>query len=70
MLLVATWVAQMLSGRNLEQAKSICKLQFLISFIPVGPFDLELSLCAGCLNFEPLLLYCCVSMRCTRYTLE
>jgi len=39
MLSAATWVAQMLCDRKLQQAKSLCILQFLVSFIPVSPFD-------------------------------
>jgi hypothetical protein len=39
MLSAATWVVQMLSGRKLQQAESLCILQFLVSFIPVSPFD-------------------------------
>jgi hypothetical protein len=70
MLPVATWVAHMLSDRKLEQAKILCILQLLVSFIPVSPFDCELLLCTGCMNFEPLLLYCCVNMTCMRYALE
>jgi len=39
MLSVATWVAQMLSDGKMQQAKSLYILQFLVSFIPVSPFD-------------------------------